>query len=187
MPHEAYLLEDPVAVEQAVQDAVAYLAEADPSLSSVRFRDLQDSVCDYLQCTVEQLKPHRGEVEQFATDAVREWLKKASEPGPSSCGPAIFQRVAEFVPWQSLAGGMQDCISQLCEAVGQGKITETYIPRYLELMASSEAAEQSPLVPDLGALSYGALVAICSAMKVCPPTFISKVELERARDRLVNL
>jgi hypothetical protein len=123
-------------------------------------------------------------VKQFATVAIEGHLKP-SEPSPSCC-PAFFQQVA-VVPWQSLDAGMQGCISQLCEAVGKDQITQSYIPRYLELMASPEAADQSPVVPELGAISYGALVALCEVMKVPPPKFIAKAELQSARERLVKL
>ena len=106
----------------------------------------------------------------------------------SNCcaGPAIFQRVAE-VPWKSLAVSVQKCILQICDAVAQGLFTEAFVSRYMHLMSSPEAADPSPLVPELASLSHGALVAVCGEMKVTPPAFISKAEMERARDRFPHL
>ena len=62
------------------------------------------------------------------------------------------------MPWHTLSGDMQDSISQLCEAIGRGRIGEAYILHYMEHMAM--ATEQSPPAPNLSALNFGALAYI---------------------------
>jgi hypothetical protein len=170
---------DSTAFERAVQTAVVQLAKDDPSLDNVRFADLMALAARMLDCTVRQLSPFRDQVKQIAETEIR---RKVS----SCAGPAIFQRVAE-VPWQSLAASMQRCIEQICRAVDQGHLTEAFVPRYMQLMSASDAADHIPLVPELGPLSHGALVALCGVLKVPPPAFLSKAEMENARERLSQL
>ena len=57
----------------------------------------------------------------------------------------------------------------------------------MAVMASAEAYEQRPQHPSFCGLSYGALVAICCAVKVLPPIHLSRQEMENARNRLRDL